>query len=114
MCIIENYYSYEGVASVNNNNIKGSFNHSSLDNVTIQSDVLNEYQISEKDFQKLETDINEADISDSTKEQNKMFLENLKTSLNEHDKETAKKMIDWIQSSIGKIASVTTILDALN
>lgn len=93
--------------------INSSFNNSSLNNANIQSDVLREYQLSEKDFQNLVAEINEADISETAKDQNRLYLENLKASLIEHDKETAKKMIDWIKDSIGNVSSIITIASVL-
>lgn len=96
-----------------NRNIKGSFNNSSLDNVSIQSDILNEYGLSEKDFDNLEVAINEADIEGMAKEQNQLYLEKLKQSINEHDKEQAKKFLDWIKNSIGNVSSVITIASVL-
>ncbi len=114
IAVINNLHIYEGeVRNVDSREIKGSFNNSSLNNVNIQSDVLREYQLSEKDFENLENDIKEADISETAREHNRLFLENLKASLNEYDKETAKKIIGWIKDSIGNVSSVITIASVL-
>ncbi|MCG7332148.1 hypothetical protein [Salinicoccus roseus] len=93
--------------------IKDSFNSSSLENVSIQSDILNEYGLSEKDFDNLEVAINEAEIGEMAKEQNQLYLEKLKKSINEHEKEQAKKFLGWIKNSIGNVSSVITIASVL-
>lgn len=114
IAVINNLHIYEGeVGNVDSREIKGSFNNSALNNVNIQSEILREYQLSEKDFENLESDINEADISETAREQNRLFLENLKASLNEHDKETAKRIVGWIKDSIGNVSSVITIASVL-
>lgn len=95
--------------SMDNREITGSFNNSELNDVNVQSDIYSEYNLREEDFENLKTDIEKADISEVAVQQNNYFLEDLKTSLKEKDKDNAKKILGWIKDSIGSTAAILTI-----
>lgn len=103
----------QGDAVMGKREIRGSFNNSHLNNVTIQSDTLEELNISEEDLMSLEQDIRKETLDEVAEEQNLMFFEELKKSLAQHDKEQAKKYLGWITKSIGNVAAAITIGNAL-
>ncbi|UAS63570.1 hypothetical protein K9E77_11905 [Staphylococcus pseudintermedius] len=97
----------------NNNNISDSFNHSILDNNNIQSTINeNNPLVSKQQVDELEECIHQIDEED-IRQMNEEFLENFKTSLQEHDKETARKWIGYINNTLNS-PIVQTIIGALN
>ncbi|MCG2119956.1 MULTISPECIES: hypothetical protein [Staphylococcus] len=97
----------------NNNSIIDSFNHSKLDNSNIQSTVNeNNLLVSKQQVDELEECIHQIDNED-IKQMNEEFLKNFKTSLEKHDKETAKKWIGYIKNTLNA-PIVQTVIETLN
>ncbi|HDU0738594.1 TPA: hypothetical protein REP61_002437, partial [Staphylococcus pseudintermedius] len=89
------------------------FNHSILDNNNIQSTINeNNPLVSKQQVDELEECIHQIDEED-IRQMNEEFLENFKTSLQEHDKETARKWIGYINNTLNS-PIVQTIIGALN
>ncbi|WP_121614814.1 hypothetical protein [Virgibacillus halodenitrificans] len=100
---------FSGGVHIDNREINGSFNNSNLDNVNIQSDILQEYNLSKEDLETLEKDIELHSIDEVAKEQNLEFLKQFQLALKAHDKEQAKKYLTWIKKGVTNVASVMTI-----
>lgn len=97
----------------NSNSISDSFNDSILDNSNIQSTVnKNNPLVSKQQVDELEEYIHQIDDED-IKQMNEEFLKNFKTSLEKHDKETAKKWIGFIKNTLNA-PIVNTVMETLN
>ncbi|AKG05508.1 hypothetical protein AAV35_012580 [Salimicrobium jeotgali] len=94
---------------MNKREINDSFNNSAMNNVNIQSDVLEKYELSEKNLIALKEDIDRYSQNEMEKEQNEEFYERFKDSLNKDNKQEAKKYLTWILKGVGEVASVMTI-----
>lgn len=100
---------FSGDINMAKNEINHSFNNSDLENVNIQSEVLQEYNLPKEDLEALEKDIELHSKDEMTKEQNQEFFKQFQQSLKAHDKEQAKKYLTWIKKGVNNVASVMTI-----
>lgn len=96
------------------NQISNSFNHSNLNNASIQSTHNSQIPIvPEEHVVELQDYINNID-DEVLRNMNDEHLKNFKESLKQHDKEMAKKYLAFIGKTIGTVSSISTIAGYLN
>ncbi|CEI80910.1 hypothetical protein J18TS1_27150 [Oceanobacillus oncorhynchi subsp. incaldanensis] len=96
-----------------NKQISNSFNHSNLDNVNIQSEIIEKYSIDKSDLEALEKEIRLHSKDEISKEQNMLFYDKFQESLINEDKKEANKYLNWIERGLNSTAALSTIITAL-
>lgn len=114
------HHSGKGAVHMNNREIKGSFNNSSLNgNFNIQSDNNNNEFNGNIDSEKIElafSDLleNIQKIPDEDeRDQAETNLESLRQALDNHDSEKTSKLLRLLGKTLGNVASLATIASAL-
>lgn len=100
----------QGVVNLNNTNntITGSFNNSDINNSSIQSDNSFGIEVPQEHLDSLQGEIK--GIEDNiVKSMNEEWFYNFQSSLKEHDKEQAKKYLNFIKKAIGSVPSILAL-----
>ncbi|REH78765.1 hypothetical protein [Staphylococcus felis] len=95
------------------NNISDSFNNSNVENNNIQSTYSQTPIISNEQLGELEEHIEHID-DEVVKEMNERYVKELNQSLKEHDIENAKKLLNYIGKTIGKVPVIIAMLEKLS
>ena len=103
----------EGSVHVGDKEISNSFNHSKLENVNIQSEIMEKYPITKSDLEALKREIEIYSKDEMSKEQNLEFHEKFQESLINNNKAEANKYLKWIEKGLNSTASILTIRAAL-